>query len=51
MRACARNKGRRECTASDLLTGAHAIKQTDALMTTDAGFYRHYFEGLKVIAP
>ncbi len=51
MRAYARNKGRRECTASDFLIGAHAIQQTDVLLTTDAGLYRHYFEGLKVIAP
>ena len=33
------------------MIGADAIKQTDALLTTDAGFDRHYFEGLKVIAP
>lgn len=51
MRGYARNKGPRERTAPDFLIGAHAIKQADALLTTDAGFFRHYFEGLSVIAP
>ena len=51
MRAYARNKGPRERTAPDFLIGAHAIKQADALMTADAGFYRHYFEGLSVVVP
>ena len=51
MRGYARNKGPRERTAPDFLIGAHAIKQADALLTTDAGFYRHYFEGLSVLAP
>ena len=51
MRAYARNKSPRERTAPDFLIGAHAIKQADALMTTDASFYRHYFEGLSVVVP
>ena len=51
MRAYARNKGPRERTAPDFLIGAHAIQQADALLTTDTGFYRHYFEGLSVVAP
>lgn len=51
MRNCARNKGPRERVAPDFLIGAHAIKQADALLTTDAGFFRHYFAGLNVIAP
>jgi predicted nucleic acid-binding protein len=51
MRGYVRNKEPRERVAPDLLIGAHALKQTDVLLTTDAGFYRHYFEGLKVIAP
>ena len=51
MRGYARNKGPRERTAPDFLIGAHAIKQADALLSTDAGFFRHYFEGLSVIAP
>ena len=51
MRGYARNKGPRERTAPDFLIGAHAIKQADALLTTDAGFYRHYFKSLSVVAP
>ena len=51
MRGYAKNKDPRERTAPDFLIGAHAIKQADALLTTDAGFFRHYFEGLSVVAP
>ena len=51
MRGYARNKGPRERTAPDFLIGAHATKQADALLTTDAGFYRHYFKSLSVVAP
>ena len=51
MRGYAKNKAPRERTAPDFLIGAHAIKQADALLTTDAGFFRHYFEGLNVVAP
>ena len=51
MRGYARNKGPRERTAPDFLIGAHAIRQADTLLTTDAGFFRHYFEGLAVVTP
>ena len=51
MRGYARNKGPRERTAQDFLIGAHAITQTDALLTTDAGFFRHHFAGLVVQTP
>lgn len=51
MRGYARNKGPKERVAPDFLIGAHAMQQTDALLTTDAGFYRHYFEGLAVVVP
>ena len=51
MRGYAKNKGPRERKAPDFLIGAHAIKQADALLTTDAGFFRHYFEGLRVVGP
>ena len=51
MRGYARNKGPRERVAPDFLIGAHAIRQADALLTCDAGFYRHYFDGLKVLTP
>ena len=51
MRGYAKNKGPRERVAPDFLIGAHAIEQANALLTTDAGFYRHYFKGLKVMTP
>lgn len=51
MRDYARNKGPREHVAPDFLIGAHAMRQTDALLTCDAGFYRHYFAGLTVFTP
>ena len=51
MRGYARNKGPRERIAPDFLIGAHAMQQADALLTTDAGFYRHYFTGLRVVVP
>ena len=51
MRGCARNKGPRERVAPDFLIGAHAMHQCDALLTTDGGFFRHYFKGLKIVAP
>jgi hypothetical protein len=35
----------------DFLIGAHAMMQCHALITRDAGFYRDYFKGLRVIVP
>lgn len=43
--------GNRSRTVADFLVGAHAMMQCDALITRDAGFYRDYFKGLKVIVP
>ena len=38
-------------TVSDFIVGAHALLQCSALITRDAGFFREYFKGLKVIEP
>jgi hypothetical protein len=43
--------GRRERVVADFLIGAHALLQCGALITRDAGFFRDYFKGLKVIEP
>ena len=51
MRSYARNKGPRERVAPDFLIGAHALQQADALLATDAGFFRKYFPGLTVSTP
>ncbi len=38
-------------TVPDFLIGAHALLQCSGLITRDAGFFRDYFKGLKVIVP
>lgn len=38
-------------TGPDFLVGAHALLQCTGLITHDAGFFRDYFKGLKVIVP
>lgn len=38
-------------TVPDFLIGAHALLQCKALVSRDAGFFRDYFKGLKVIVP
>jgi predicted nucleic acid-binding protein len=43
--------GRHGRTVPDFLVGAHALLQCSALITHDAGFFRDYFKGLKVIVP
>lgn len=43
--------GPRERTVPDFLIGAHALLQCQGLITRDAGFFRDYFKGLKVIVP
>ena len=35
----------------DFIVGAHALLQCNGLITRDAGFFRDYFKGLKVIVP
>ena len=43
--------GRHERVVADFLIGAHALLQCSALITRDAGFFRDYFKGLKLIVP
>lgn len=50
LRRAARAAGPRR-TVADFLIGAHAMLQCDGLITRDAGFFRDYFKGLKIIAP
>jgi predicted nucleic acid-binding protein len=38
-------------TMPDFLIGAHAMLQCRGLISRDAGFFRDYFKGLKVIVP
>ncbi len=38
-------------TVPDFLIGAHALLQCQGLITRDAGFFRDYFKGLRIIAP
>ena len=51
MRAYSANKGPRIRMIADFLIGAHALTQADALLTTDGGFYRSCFKGLRVEQP
>ena len=43
--------GRRERVVADFLIGAHALIQSGTLITRDAGFFRDYFKGLRLIVP
>lgn len=47
----ARGGKRQERAVADFLIGAHALMQCTGLITRDAGFYRDYFKGLKLIVP
>ena len=51
LRAQNRSTDKLQRTVPDFLVGAHALLQCSALITRDAGFFRDYFKGLKVIVP
>jgi predicted nucleic acid-binding protein len=40
--------GKKERIISDFLIGSHAIHQADRLLTRDRGFYKAYFNKLKI---
>ena len=44
-------KAPRSRVIADFLIGAHAQLQADALLTRDLGFYRRYFQGLRILDP
>lgn len=46
-----KNKGKRDRLVADFLIGAHATLQGDRLLTRDRGFYRAYFNKLKIFDP
>jgi predicted nucleic acid-binding protein len=43
--------GKRQRVVADFLIGAHALTQSDRLLTRDRGFYRAYFSRLRVLDP
>jgi predicted nucleic acid-binding protein len=50
-RAYRKAGGSRERVIADFMIGAHALANADQLLTRDRGFYRRYFEQLRVLDP
>ena len=50
-RAYLQRGGKRGRVVPDFLIAAHAQIHADALLARDRGYYRNYFQGLKVVEP
>jgi predicted nucleic acid-binding protein len=50
-RAYRKAGGNHERVIADFMIGAHALANADQLLTRDRGFYRRYFEQLRVLDP
>lgn len=47
---CSSNVNFRKRILSDFIIGAHAIAQSDLLLSRDRGFFRKYFKNLRVVS-
>ncbi len=43
--------GKKDRLIPDFLIGAHALEQADRFLTRDRGFYRKYFQHIRILEP